>query len=79
MTKLVEINECGIYYFKLLDYLNDRNIPVTKLCNETNTDYKVIRRLGLGDLYKLDLYVLARLCSYLKCDMTDIIDYRNND
>lgn len=43
---------------------------------DTNTDFKVIQRLMTGDLVRIDITVLARLCDYLQCDMIDIIEYK---
>ena len=72
------------YYFKLGKVLKDRNISKNKLTVVTNTDYKVIDRLMNGNLAKIDLDVLERLCQYLNCEANDIIElkrgiYTNND
>ena len=44
---------------------------------DTNTDFKVIKRLLTGDLVRIDILVLARLCNYLDCKITDIVEYIN--
>lgn len=44
---------------------------------ETNTDFKVIKRLMTGELVKIDIFVLARLCDYLDCSINDIIEYKH--
>lgn len=67
--------EKGYYAFKLEDLLNERNISINKLMRDTNTDYKVIKRLMKGELLRVDIIVLARFCDYLNCKITDIIDY----
>lgn len=67
--------ENGYYIFKLEDLLKNNNISINKLMRDTNTDFKVIKRLMTGDLVKLDIFVLARLCDYFNCDMIDIIEY----
>ena len=43
---------------------------------DTETDFKVIKRLMTGDLVRIDIIVLARLCNYLDCNLNDIIDYK---
>lgn len=68
--------ENGYYLFKLKQILNNNNISINKLMRDTNTDFKVIKRLLTGDLLRIDIIVLARLCDYLKCDITDIIEYK---
>ena len=42
---------------------------------DTNTDFKVIKRLSTGNLERIDITVIARLCDYLDCEMEDIIEY----
>jgi len=68
--------ENGFYLFKLEQLLDDRKISKNKLVRDTNTDFKVIQRVCKGDIVRIDITVLARLCDYLECDMTDIIEYK---
>lgn len=70
--------ENGYYLFKLQKILNDRNISINKLMRDTNTDFKVLKRMMTGDLVRIDIFVLARLCDYLDCKITDIIEYFPN-
>lgn len=73
---MVKINiEGGYYLFKLNDILLKENISKNKLMRETNTDFKVIQRIINGDLTKLDIIVLARICNFLNCSINDIIEY----
>jgi len=67
--------EGGYYLFKLNDILKKQEISKNKLMRETNTDFKVIQRIINGELTKIDIIVLARICNYLKCNMGDIIEY----
>ena len=68
----------GYYYFKLGKLLQDKNISINKLMRDTETDFKVLKRLITGDLVRIDIFVLARLCNYLNCDMEDIIEYKKD-
>lgn len=72
--KKVEI-ENGYYLFKLGQILKEKNISINKLMRNTNTDFKVIKRIMDGDIARIDITVLARLCDYLKCEITDIFEY----
>lgn len=67
--------ENGYYLFKLEDLLKERNISINKLMRETNTDFKVLKRMLTGELVRFDIFVTARLCNYLNCSITDIIEY----
>ncbi len=77
MDKSVELEvENGTYIFKLEQILAEKNISKNKLVRDTNTDFKVIKRLASGNLVRIDIYVLARLCNYLNCDVQDIIEFK---
>lgn len=68
--------ENGYYLFKLDDLLKDNDISINKLMRDTNTDFKVLKRLMTGELVRFDIFVVARLCDYFDCDIEDIIEYR---
>ena len=67
--------EDGYYHFKLDDLLKANNISINKLMRDTNTDFKVLKRIMTGELTRLDIFVLARLCDYFNCQITDIVEY----
>ena len=66
------------FYFKLGTILAKRKISKNKLSQDTETDYKVITRYINGDLTRLDINILERLCSYLECDISDIIELKKD-
>lgn len=70
----VEIDN-GYYLFKLGKLLKYNNISINKLIRDTKTDFKVIKRLMTGELFRIDIIVLARLCIYFKCEINDIVEY----
>ena len=71
--------ENGYYIFKLDKLLKYRGISKNKIMRDTNTDFKVLQRLITGeDIVRIDITVLARLCDYLKCSITDIFEYIPN-
>lgn len=67
--------ENGFYIFKLDDLLKKNNVSINKLIRDTNTDFKVLKRLMTGELARIDIFVLARLCNYFHCEICDIIEY----
>ena len=78
MDGIVKLNiESGYYLFKLSSILKGKSISINKLMRDTNTDFKVIKRLMTGELVKIDIFVLARLCDYLDCSIDDIVEYRH--
>ena len=70
--------EKGYYLFKLDDILENKNISKNKVMRDTNTDFKVLQRIVNGDLSKIDVTVLARLCDYFDCGLNDIVEYVPN-
>lgn len=70
--------EKGYYEFKLDDLLKSKNISINKIMKNTNTDFKVIKRILTGEITRIDITVLARLCDYLECDISNIFKYKNN-
>lgn len=70
--------EKGMYLFKLEDILKKKNISINKLMRDTNTDFKVLKRIMTGELVRFDIFVIARLCDYLNCTITDIVEYVPN-
>lgn len=79
MSKVYKIKlENGYYLFKLEQILEDKKISKNKLMRDTNTDFKVLKRLGTGDCVRMDIYILARLCDYLDCEISDIVEYVKN-
>lgn len=65
----------GTYHYRLAALIMKHNISINQLMRDTNTDFKVIKRLMTGTIVRIDTDVLARLCDYFKCSITDIIDY----
>ena len=68
--------ENGYYLLKLASILKKKNISINKLMRDTNTDFKVIKRLMTGEVNRIDIVVLARMCDYLDCNITDIFEYK---
>ena len=78
MNKISKVNiENGFYLFKLRNLLDNKKISINKIMKDTNTDFKVIKRIMSGDLVKIDIFVLARICDYLDCSIEDIIEYKH--
>lgn len=76
---MVKLNiENGYYLFKLDDILDKNNISINKLMRDTNTDFKVLKRLMSGELVRMDIIVVARLCDYFNCSMNDLVEYVPN-
>lgn len=79
MKKVYRIDfKNGYYLFKLEQILDEKEISKNKIMKDTNTDFKVLQRIMKGDLDRIDIKVMARLCDYLDCTMEDIVEYKKN-
>lgn len=77
MDKIYKIKvEDGYYLFKLGNLLTKNNVSINQLMRETNTDFKVLKRLMTGELVRIDIFVIARLCNYFNCKIEDIVEYK---
>lgn len=76
MSKVYKIKlENGYFLFKLEEILEKKKISKNKLMRDTNTDFKVIKRLSTGECTRMDIFIIARMCDYLDCDMNEIVEY----
>lgn len=76
MEKIYKVNfENGYYLFKLENLLEQKSISKNQMMRDINTDFKVLQRIMKGNIERIDLGVLARICDYLNCSMTDIFEY----
>ena len=79
MNKIYKVDFMnGYYLFKLEQLLEDKKISKNKIMRDTNTDFKDLKRIGTGELERIDIAVLARLCDYLDCEIVDIFEYIPN-
>ncbi len=68
-------NECGSIKFKLEDLLKKKQLSKNKLSLESNVRFDTIQRMCKGNLSRIDLDIICRLCKYLNCQIEDIIEY----
>lgn len=79
MINMVKVPiENGYYLFKLEDMLKKSKITTNKLMVDTNTDFKVIKRIKTGNLVRFDIFVIAKICDYFNCSLEDIVEYVPN-
>lgn len=54
-------------------YLKDHKISRSSITRKTELQYSQILRYCRNDVQKLDLVILAKLCTVLNCDIDDIL------
>ena len=67
-------NDLGIV-FKLADIMCEKGYSKNKLCVKCNLRFETVQGYYLGNISRVDLYVLSAMCKELDCNVQDIIEY----
>lgn len=78
MKKRPDENISGIV-FKLDDLLKKKGYSKNKLCVKCNLRFETVQGYCLGNISRVDLYVLAAICQELNCKIEDIIEYKKEE
>ena len=76
---LITIKEYGQITLHLKELMDAKGITRNALARAINTRFEVIDKWYSGQLDKLDLDILARICHILKCDVSDILSYEDTE
>lgn len=69
--------EDGYYLFKLNSLLEKNNKTKNSVIVKKEIDFNSMQRLVKGNLTRIDLSIIAKLCNELDCNIEDIIEYVN--
>ena len=64
---------------KIDKYLNSCGITRYELAKRTGVKFQTIDRYYKNQVVRYDSYILDSICSALKCDLSDIMEYSEND
>ncbi len=68
-------SEFGIIKLHLKELMEDRNISLSKLSFRAEMQRTQLKHYYDGDIQRLDMAVLSRLCYALNCDLHDLLEY----
>lgn len=71
---MVEV-EYGHIVLKLNDVMHKQNISINKLAFRAEMQRTQLKSYLKGDIQRIDLSVMSRLCYALECNLTDLIEY----
>lgn len=74
-NKVSKNNDSGIV-FKLADVMKKRGYSKNKLCVKCGLRFETVQGYYLGNISRVDLFVLAAMCKELQCNVQDIIEYK---
>ncbi|MCI8404487.1 MAG: helix-turn-helix transcriptional regulator [Clostridia bacterium] len=66
---------CGKVIITLEEYRLKHNISKNKLAINANVQRTQLQKYLSNDVARIDLGVLARICDYLECEISDILKY----
>ncbi len=72
---LLSLKEYGVITLKLKELMALRQINRNQLARLIDVRFEVINKWYNNDLSKLDLDILARICSVLDCSIVDLLEY----
>lgn len=61
--------------FKLADVMREKGYSKNKLCVKCNLRFETVQGYYLGNISRVDLYMLSAMCKELDCNVQDIIEY----
>lgn len=69
------VQDIGKIVLKIDEMLVKKDISVTKLATEARIQYKQAKNYCKGNMQKIDLIILAKICHTLRCNLSDILEY----
>ena len=73
--ELFEYKDYGYIKIKLDNIMNDKNVSTYELSEKSGVRFVTIQKLRQGNITRIDLEVLAKICYMLDCDIADIVTY----
>lgn len=67
--------EYGTIYIHLEELINKAGISKNKLCHKAEMQRTQLNHYCNNDISRLDIDVLARLCSVLECEIGDLLEF----
>lgn len=65
----------GTIKINLLDLIQQRNISKNKLCQRAEMQRTQLNNYCNNKITRLDIDVLARLCTILNCEIDDLLEF----
>ena len=75
MNVVLPTQAYGQVEIRLKEQIDRRGLTRMEVARRTGARFGVIDRWYKGEVGRIDLDVLARLCYVLRCDITDLIRY----
>jgi putative transcriptional regulator len=78
LKSVVSVNKYGRITFHFNEVMQSRGINRNQLARLADFRFEVANRLYNGEIERLDMDILARVCYALNCEVGDVIRYENH-
>ena len=78
MKTILSTNSYGSVILNLKKVLDEKGIKRYTLARQIDTRFEVIDKWYEGEIVKMDLDILARICYVLGCDVSELLEYKND-
>ncbi len=72
---VLQTKNYGKINIKLKTVMNSKGMNKNRLSVLTGVKFDTIQKYYNGDVYRIDVDVLAKFCYALNCDVNDIVEY----
>jgi putative transcriptional regulator len=66
----------GVINIRLNEMLDGRDISLYRLAKDTGIAYEALRKIRDGDVTRIYLDTLEKICVYLECEPGDLIELK---
>lgn len=74
-NSIFEIKDYGKVHFHVKKIMDNKNMTRSKLAKLANIRFEVAAKWYNGDIERMDIDVLTRICFVLDCEISDLITY----
>lgn len=67
----------GYINIKLADLIVQKDVSKNKVCNHCEVQRTQLNNYCKNKVSRVDLGLMARLCSYFNCEVSDILEYQD--
>lgn len=75
---ILYIRNYGTIKLRLKEYMDQQGLNRNQMSKMINVRFEVIDKWYHGEVERMDLDVLARICFVLKCQPGDILEYQED-
>lgn len=75
-NSIFEIKDYGKVHFHVKEIMDSKNMTRSKLAKLANIRFEVADKWRSGEIERMDIDVLTRICYVLDCEISDLMTYQ---